>query len=379
MPDNLVGIPGVSEDELGGAVASLVTSAPATELDDSDRFCVAVRSLVEIRAQGGWSGEGVEDVSAFVLVPYPRQVGEKLGAAPISNPVATNEPLMGRLLLLNRDASTGRVMSLPVAADALLEWLEDKGLGSCPLVMVYRKSSVIISRRSGAQGDSSSDLLRQGVASVNSDEVIKALDLSHRNLLVTPSACPPGVWEPKRSTEYVPGPQAEKTIQKQLQVVLTSWFHGAVKAEIEDTTTIGRIDIRLLRLNSLQRLEYWMIVELKIIKSCANAKVGKKPTGVSLSTNVEAICEGIRQSFAFAQNRNADAMLEVFDLRKDKKKDLLKEKDVCKEFSKCQPPPLCHVYLDLFFKNKQCLLKVLPTALLGRRSHRAASLGAYCT
>ncbi len=344
MLDDLVNIPGVSEEELGGAVASLVTSAPATELDDADRFCVAVRSLVETRAKGGWSGEGAEDVAAFVLVPYPRQVGDKLGATPISNPVATNDPLLGRLLLLNRDASTGRVMSLPVAADALLEWLEDQGLGMCPVVMVYKNSSVIINRRTGAQGDSSSDLLRQGIVSVTSEEVLKALDLSHKNLLVTPTACPPGVWEPKRSAEYVPGPQAEKTIQKQLQVVLTSWFQGAIKAEIEDTTTIGRIDIRLLRLNSQQKLEYWMIVELKIIKSCTNAKVGKKPTSVSLSANVEAVCEGLRQSFAFAQNRKADAMLEVFDLRKDKAKDLLKEKDVCDEFSKCQPQPLCHVW-----------------------------------
>jgi hypothetical protein len=345
MPDNnSESIPGVSEAELIDAVGSLVTNMPATDVDDSDRFCIAVRGLVETRAQGGWCGEGTEDVGVFVLTPYPRRVGEKLGALPISNPVATQEPLLGRLLFLNRDASTGRVMALPVTADALLEWLEEQGLGSLPVVMVYRQKSIIINRRAGVQGDSSSDSLRNEPVPVAPEEVIKALEQSHRTQLLTPTACPPGVWATQRASEYIPGPEPEKTIQKQLQTVFNSWFHGAIKAEVEDTTTIGRIDIRLLKINSQKHLEYWMIVELKVVKSSAHAAVGKKASSVSHSVNVQAVCEGVRQAFAFAQNRHANAMLEIFDLRKDKTKNVMKEKAVSDELGKCDPTPICHVW-----------------------------------
>ena len=337
-------VPGVSEEELSLAAAALVTSVPATELDDSDRFCVAVRALVESRAQAGWDGEGDGDVAAFVMVPYPRQVGERLSAMPISNPIATSEPLLGRLMFLNRDASTGRVMPMPVTPNELLEWLEKEELGSYPVVMAYRQKGMVINRRNGIQGDSSVDSLRAGTIPVTTDEVLKAIKQSHETQLLTPGVCPTGVWEPSRAAQYVPGPQPEKVIQKQLQVVLNSWFHGLIKAEIEDSVSIGRIDIRLLKLNAQKKLEYWMIVELKVIKSFANAKVGKTPTTVSHSMNVEAICEGIRQAFAFAQNRNADAMLEVFDLRKDKAADVLKTEEVREELAKCNPQPPCHVW-----------------------------------
>ena len=344
LPSNPEQIPGVSEAEISEAVKTLVTTVPATDLEDSDRFCIAVRALAESRAQSGWGGESDEDVAVFVLAAYPRRIGEKFGARPVSNPSVTGEPLLGQLFFLNRDASTGRVMKMPADRDSILEWLEDQGLEKLPVVMIYRQKSMIVYRSAGALGDSRADSLRTNPVPTTPQEVIKALQHSHKTHLLTPSACPRGVWEAKRSSEYVPGPEPEKVIQKQLQIVLSSWFRGSVKAEIEDTTTIGRIDIRLLRINPQGRLEYWIIVELKVIKSAANAAVGKKAKTVTLAMNVDAVCEGVRQSYAFAKNRNADAMLEVFDLRKDKTTDVLKEKPVCDEFAKCQPQPLCHVW-----------------------------------
>ena len=68
-----------------------------------------------------------------------------------------------------------------------------------------------------------------------------------------------------------------------------------MKAECEDTTNIGRIDVRLLRKSSDLGLAYWVILELKVIKSFRNAQLGETPTTVNDSVNVAAIVDGVRQ------------------------------------------------------------------------------------
>lgn len=344
MLDKVEVIPGVGEEELQFAATSLITTTPATDLEDADRFCVAVRSLVETRAEVDWSGEGDDDVAVFVHVQYPRQVGEKLGAQPISNPTATVEPLLGRICFLNRDASNGRIMSLPVKPDAIPDWLEDNGFVETPVVMVYRGTRKIINMRTGIAGDRTLETLRNQKTATTNEQIIEALNHLHQVYLQTPSVCPNGVWQSGRAQQYVPGPQPEKAIQRQLQTVFSAWFHGVVKVEVEDSIPVGRIDIRLLRMSAQQKLEYWMIVELKVIKSFSNAAKKTKASAVTPQTNVEAVCEGIRQACAFAKDRCADAMLEIFDLRKDKTSDVLKEQKVMKQLNKCNPIPVCHVW-----------------------------------
>jgi len=344
MLDKVEAVPGVGEEELQFAAISLITTTPATDLEDADRFCVAVRALVETRAEADWSGESDDDVAVFVHVQYPRSVGEKLGAQPISNPTATSEPLLGRICFLNRDASNGRIMSLPVEPDAIPDWLEDNGFVGVPVVMVYRGTRKIINLRAGIKGDSALDTLRNQKTATTTEQINEALTHLHQVYLQTPSVCPNGVWENRRAEQYIPGPQPEKAIQRQLQTVFSAWFHGVVKVEVEDSIPVGRIDIRLLRMSAQQKLEYWVIVELKVIKSFANATKRTKASVVTPQTNVEGVCEGIRQACAFAKDRCANAMLEIFDLRKDKTSDVLKEKKVLNQLDKCEPKPICHVW-----------------------------------
>jgi hypothetical protein len=340
-PDDL--IPGVSESEVAGAIQKL-TSIPASTLQDHERFLVAVRSLVEFRAQSGWQNEGAEDVAVFVLAPYPRKIGEQLGATPVSDVIATNDPLLGRIFFLNRDASSGRGMTFPVEPNEILEWLMDNKLDQLPVVTVYRNSKLLISRARGAMSDTRADIIRDKPPLATLGEIEEALVVSHREMLVTPTVCPVGVWEPDRAAEYVPGADPEKSIQRVIRIALTSWFHGVVKVEMEDTITYGRIDIRLLRPDSEGHFAYWVILELKVIRSSHNAAKGVVATKVTAGDNAKAVVEGIRQASAFGRDRKAEPFVDIYDLRKDKSDDVLSHTLVVQELSALSPKPECRVW-----------------------------------
>src|SRR5205814_1708007 len=138
------------------------------------------------------------------------------------------------------------------------------------------------------------------------DELTKALESFHRQSLLIPSLCPEGVWEVGRARHYVPGPQPERSIQKELVKAINYWFRGVVKAGTEDKTDIGRIDVRLLQSQGNQPLAYWAIIELKVVKSRVNAPRGVDPASVPDGVNVDAVVEGLTQAFAYRQNRKAE-------------------------------------------------------------------------
>lgn len=198
----------------------------------------------------------------------------------------------------------------------------------------------MVTRRAGMDGLARPDPIRSKKPDATLAELLNSLDYFHQRQL-TPSSCADGVWAPGRAADYVPGPSPEKVIQEELEIALNFWFHGIVKAEIEDKTAIGRIDVRLLKKSVQERsLAYWAIIELKVIKSFANADAGQKPSTVGRAANVEAIVKGLKQVWAYRENRSAEeGLLEVFDLRKDKNEDLLAWADVIGAMRECQPCP----------------------------------------
>jgi hypothetical protein len=135
----------------------------------------------------------------------------------------------------------------------------------------------------------------------------------------------------------------EKAIQQQLGTDLSSWFHGTVRAHLEEPVPLGRIDIRLLHLRD-GGWTYWAILELKVLRSSHHAAEGQKASAVPLSENVEAAAEGVRQVNAFAKYWHAEPLLEIFDLRKVKLPNVLEEQPVIQELAKCQPAPNCRIW-----------------------------------
>ena len=340
--ESLGQVPGVKDAELLGALNDL-GSIP-TPVDVADRFGIAVRAIVEDRAQNRWAGEDSSEAAVFLHTPYPREIGNKLGAAPVSNLIASGNSILGKLFLLNPDASYGRVIDLPTKVDLIIDWLIDGGLGDQPVIFAYRKSRQLLARGKGARDViTRKDIIREQPPVATLPEISDAMNVIHTQYLISPTVCPPGVWEKERAGEYIPGVRPEKVIQRELAIGLGSWFHGIVRATVEETIPVGRIDVRLSYIRD-GAWAYWAILELKVLRSSHNAPEGKKANPVSLTDNAEAVAEGVRQVNAFAKNWQAEPLLEIFDLRQDKQPNILEEKPVTQELSKCTPVPSCRIW-----------------------------------
>lgn len=343
-PEDNATVPGVDDRELA-AVASELPSTPYVGGDRAERFAQAVRQVVERRAQGGWRAETTsDDVAVFVMVSWPREVGERFRAQPFADPIANDEPVLGRLFFSNADASGGHAMELPTDPNGILDWLDEGGLSDCPIVTAYRGTKTLVRRLLGAKGRTTHEPIRDTKPQATVSELSKALEDFHATWLVTPTCCPEGVWKRGLARQYVPGERPEKAIQGQLTVWLSGWFRGVVRAEHEDHTNIGRIDVRLLQKGESGGLAYWAIVEMKVIRSLRSAGSVAEASKVGASDNVKAIVEGIMQAWAYRLNRDADeGLVEVYDLRRDKEPDLMVRPEVTEVLMDRQPAPVINI------------------------------------
>ncbi len=336
-----VSVDGVNDQDLVAA-ASALPKIPNLRAEDPDRFAQAVRGLVESRAQAGWPGEvSNTGVAAFVMVSRPREFARRFSSEPITDPAATSDRLLGKILLLTRDGAGGQAFEMPCQPNELLDWLVDEGLGNAPLVIAYRATSKMSVRLDGVDGDiCRNDAIRNHPPAATIHDLDEALKHFHLSHLVTPAFCVTGVWETGKASSYVPGPQPERSIQNGLAISLNSWFHGVIKAEIEDSTSMGRIDVRLLTAEKNQPLKYWAIIELKVVKSFKNPIKMNGLTPVHLSTNIDAIIKGLQQACAYMSNRKTKlGLLEVFDLRKDKSYELFSDNKVQAAIVNLKPSP----------------------------------------
>ena len=145
--------------------------------------------------------------------------------------------------------------------------------------------------------------------------------------------------------QYIPGPHPERSIHYPLEIALDSWFQGVVMIESETKTTVGRIDLRLLKKARNGRFTIWLVMELKVIKSFRNAAKNSAPSPVKESDNVNAIADGVKQAAAYREACSAEeAWLEIYDLRNDKTEDLRKQAKVVAMRNLCTPHPEIHMW-----------------------------------
>ena len=341
MPEtNDFPISGVSDDVLRDVVSGYPT-IPLTEAGDADRFIREIRRLAEFRAQSNWPEENSGEIAVFVMVGRPRQYVSKVRevAGPILGVLdlcANVVPLFGKLFILNKDGSNGFSISLPVDENAILDWLRDNKLAESPVAILWRRTLRLAVRRAGLSDVVRYEDVRKTPPEANLEQLLGAIANFHERQLITPGDCD-GVWETERAAQYVPGPQPERAIQYALRIALDSWFHGVVRAESEDLTSVGRIDIRLLT-NDLgsRRLGYWAIIELKVVRSSRNAPKGKKAATVAYNDNIKTMKDGLMQIHSYKKDRKAEeGLLEVYDLRNDKTKNIAADSEVKKLRSQC--------------------------------------------
>ena len=334
----------VSDADLAAVTRTLV-SQPDVDTDDRDRFFGQVQTLVEDRARREWPGENDAGVSIFVRADYPRQAASALrGAKPSADMIGTNEPLMGRVFLLDRNASQGWSAELPSTDPGeIIEWLGALPFGGSQVILVYRNTLVMIERANGAQqGMTRREPIRAHPPPVTREGLFEALDDFHMTHVLTPQNCPEGLWRKGHAEAYHAGPTPEVSLQAQLRTFLIGRFRRQLRVEREITTEIGRIDIGLLipPADSIGGLTYWGVVELKVVKSFRHPKKGGDPIKVGPLANARDVAKGVQQAYAFRKNRGcACAVLEIYDMRADKKVDPREHEEVKKVLATCTPPP----------------------------------------
>ena len=337
-------IVGVSDDELAAVTRTLVLQ-PDIGADDRERFFGQVQALVEDRARRDWPGEGDNGISIFVRADYPRQAASALAnTKPSADMIGTDEPLMGRVFLLDRNASQGWSGALPFSdAGEIIEWLATMPFGSNQLILVYRGTSLMIERANGATGGMTRrETIRSELPAVTREGLFEALDHFHMNNVLTPQNAPDGLWRPGHASDYHAGPTPEVSLQGQLRTFLTGWFRGQLHVDRETTTEIGRIDIALLvpPADLTDGLKYWGVVELKVVKSFRHSKKRDAPIKVGPLANARDVAKGVLQAHAFRTNRGcAYAVLEIYDMRSDKTSDPRTHAEVNKVLPNCSPQP----------------------------------------
>lgn len=115
------------------------------------------------------------------------------------------------------------------------------------------------------------------------------------------------------------------------------------RAVVEEKTPVGRIDIRLMQ-RSKADWTYWAILELKVLRSSHNAAKGIVAKPVSEESNSKEVAKGIRQAHSFAKYWSAIPLLEIFDLRKDKTSDVLKNVIVARAFARFSRAPATRIW-----------------------------------
>jgi hypothetical protein len=345
MADDSTAIPGVDDSDLANVTRGLL-SVPDLHATKFDRFFGQVQAIVEWRAQSGWAKDRTSNISLFVQTAYPRDAAKSLSCKPVADLDATQEPILGRLFLLNGDASQGFYADLPTEDPGeLLTWLAQQSFSEDPNVILYRDAGMLIERPGGAAGQTSrKEKIRDKPAAATEEQLLEGLDRFHQHELITPTICPKGVWLRGAASKYYVGEDPERSIQAQLRTFLNGWFRRTVRAECEDTTRAGRIDIRLLKAGE-GGLTYWAIVELKVVKSYVHTNDAKqKPSRVSSRQNAEVVAEGLRQAHEFASDRDCPpGYLEIFDLRRDKKEEIMKHEIVVSQLGMLDPKPIANM------------------------------------
>ena len=334
------------EGQLSAVVEETLPKLPYDRAEDCDRFAQAVLNLLETRALSEWPGERDANCAVFVMAKRPREYSKRLGSTSIWHLHENRIPILGKLFVMNRDCQSGEELNLPCKPEYLPDWLTKKGLDEQTIVVAYRNKKGMLVYRNGLQDDPYALNYREHKPQVNFEYLLKELDRFHIQNVLTPGGPVQGVWQEKRSNEYVPGRRPERSIQDAMILWLRGAFQGLVRVQSEIGTNIGRFDVVLLEPNKDGRFVYWVVIEIKIIKAYRNAIVGNVPENVSSAQNAEAIKEGIKQIWAYKKNMNfSEGVLEIYDMRtvNQKKENLMTKSDVKNCLNGFDPQPVWNV------------------------------------
>jgi hypothetical protein len=294
----------------------------ASNLMDIDDPVYGFFEAVRRHTQGSLRQAEPEEDSPAVIVMSNRP---RLDAMELSNQAKRLHDLdlrkpadwQGKLIMSSTAGTTGWAFPLPGNQDDALTFLEERGFGDLPVVVVYPEQRVLTCYQLGANSDLSLRLeLPKDGRPVNLENIFAVLEQATEKSLKIPANAV-GLW--KAADHYQPKEEAER----QIQWIVTAWLSASfdpVLVLVEQNSTVGRIDILFQDQTAAPPDPmHPAVLELKVLKS-------KTHTGAQFSeyANKISVVRGIIQSVAY---RNAKAArfgaLACFDMRKDKD-DILK-------------------------------------------------------
>ena len=310
-----------ANDNLQKTSASQAGVGADAGLPDAVRFVAGVAKLVRSRRASGAAADDAQQPAIFLLSP------KFTAGTPLTGTAAATPKRVPRLQA-GLEAVTGRIWFTPATAvtgtyiphnftdlDELFRFVtDDLSLGNVPAVL-YNPLEVPATLAFYEFGllreeEVQDSLLDQ--ADITLEKIFEALDVIHRENLITPEVQGKvgQLWENR--DKYWPVELAEDTVQHYLKIGLTTAFPTCT-IRPEQTQATGRLDLEIEE-SDFQNpcaVVRHAVLELKVLRS-----FGSKGISVSQNKTDEWVLSGMKQAAAYRDNRKAKiAALCCFDMR----------------------------------------------------------------
>ena len=305
-----------ADADLGGTARANVGIGADSDLPTSVRFIRNVAMLIRRRLALDSGHADPARPGVFLLEPVPRP--GKSGAMPQRVPMLDNglTALAGRLWFVSAVVVTGNYVELEDCDDAELFRIitDDLHLGQVPAVVFDPRTPVPEVRfyPNGLQNAEDCTLVTVATGDVSLDRIFDAIDLVHKNCLVTPEAQPKAgnLWEDKG--KWWASSEAEDMIQVNIKAGLAAAFPTCTVRH-EQVQVSGRLDLEIEESDAVDRSQVTRhaVLELKVLRSYRSTG-----TTVAESETLNWVEEGVKQAAAYRNDRGArQAALCCFDMR----------------------------------------------------------------
>lgn len=307
-----------SDEQLMSTAAEYAGVGSDAGLADVDRFRASVSRLVAKVLDIAGQNEGDGSLSVFLLEPGGPPEGVKGLCTRVPMLDRGREPLGSRVWFVPHVVTVGEWVPAPFEDDdEFFRFVsEELGVGDVPAIVFDPRAPGPELRYypNGLNDLEAVDSLRVAYTQISLEEILRRVDLVHRNQLVTPGAQP-------RATKLWSDAQHGLTAHNAedlLSALLSAGLHAAFptcRIRVEQPAPVGRLDIeveeRILRQPGVVMRH--AILELKVLR-------GRNPnrTRVSAQRIRQWIEDGVGQAASYRDDKDAlAAALCCFDMREE--------------------------------------------------------------
>jgi hypothetical protein len=313
--DELSCIDGWSDEELLDTAADYAGVGSDADLAHEDRFRASVSRLVAKVLAAERQQEGL---SVFLLEPGGPKEAVKSRCTRVPMLDRGREPLGSRVWFVTHVVTAGEwVPARFEDDDDFFRFVSDElGAGHVPAIVFDPRwpGPELRYYPQGINELESVEPLRIAYSRISLEEILRRVDLVHRNQLVTPGAQPRGTKLWADAQRGVAAHNAEDLLSALLSAGLHAAFPNC-RIRVEQPAPVGRLDIEVEERMPGQpgAVMRHAVLELKVLR-------GRNPnrTKISLQRIRQWIEEGVGQAASYREDKGAlAAALCCFDMREE--------------------------------------------------------------